>query len=79
MLLKQAKGQSVVASGLQVPRPVVWATLLKSQPPMMEAHIRLPEGLRTGSFRARDKVAVLSHSHGKHGVLNVNHSYHRCA
>ncbi len=38
---------------------MVRAILLEPQPPMMEVHIRLPERLRTGSFRARDKVAVL--------------------
>ena len=64
MLLKQAQGQSVVSL---VPRPIARATLLEPQPAMMEVHIRLPERLRTGSFRAQDKVAVLSHSHGKNG------------
>jgi hypothetical protein len=58
MLLKQAKGQSVVASGK--PRSASHGegqTAQTSTTDDASTH-PLEERLRTGSFRARDKVAV---------------------
>jgi nitroimidazol reductase NimA-like FMN-containing flavoprotein (pyridoxamine 5'-phosphate oxidase superfamily) len=64
---KRAQGQSVVASG--EPRSVSHAEgqTVRTSTTDDASTRRLEERLRTGSFHARDNVAVLSHSHGKHG------------
>ena len=64
---KRANGQSVVASGeLRSASHGEGETARTSITDDASTH-PLVERLRTGSFRARDKVAVPSHLHGKSG------------